>query len=533
VNGGSKAGGAGGGGAVRIIWGPGRAFPSTLTQDQPVIDPSDVIQDTDLFLLSDPDDNANYKCQASNLVKYGGHRVLVQEDDNINPTTSYFCSLANLQGRVNDNHWLLVNRGPLSYKVKATTLLVKYGPFNFVPVDKPSGSGQIRVGGHQITSLSTSASSSVDWWVNTASPSTLDHLYHVGVYPSNSSGFDMDDNSRKGTNKAQSWDEVVQQIDSGEGWTLSLQRSTNKVTNAEFSTTGQSTHKAGYPPGQYLAEPSRLYAQHMGFMNTGGETDRWLSNEDPTLRLEGREFTVDVTGLSATQALAIIVYPSAIPYDTSEVLVDNPDAIKYATKGLTNSPWDRNVRYFETPDAYNGSIQFRSNSDYTWVVTQVINYDIPENTYTPEQWRTYVEGLNYTRLAPTSGSNRNKGIGNYWTDAIAKSGQAYGSPRASNCDPEGTLSRCVQHMVGSEAEFDWLVANNVPIIWIVNTGGTATSFGSYTFNGHTSQAFNDGTAYPKWRNIECQWLRSDGQVWRRFGCSNTNTTGTLERISPF
>lgn len=524
----------GGGGAVRIIWGPDRSFPSTKTDDQPevIVLPTN-IRDTDLFLLnggSDNDFTKSYKCQAINLVSYPSNYVLVLEDDGINPPTSFHCALSKLADRITSNHWMLVNRGAESYKVQASEVVQFYGPFiDYVPVDKPSNLP--RIIGQFTTSLASSQSSGFQWRIllTDASVTTLDYLYHVGVTPGSDSGYVL--NTGKGE-VYYSNENIISTITTGNNWDLSLYRSSNQVLVSDFSTNGRVTFQIGYPPGSALADESRSYAQSMSFCNTGAEPSRWISNEEPVFRLEGRDFSVDVSGLSTYQVMSIMVYPTAKASGTAEVLVDKPDAVKYATTGDPLNG-DSDLKYFETPDAYSGTINFRSNSDWTWVVTQVINYAQPQSTYTPEQWRTYVEGLSYERLEPTGSTNRTKGAGNYWTDAMAASGNSYGSPRATNCDPESSMSRNVQHMVDSEAEFNWLVANDIPIIWIVGTGGTATSFLSYTFNGWTSQAFNDGTAYPRWRNIECQWLREDGQVWRRFGCTNSDTTGTLERISPF
>ena len=121
---------SGSGGAVRIMWGPGRAYPSTLANNQPIVIGKDTkVLDTDLLLLFDPAAEASYSCQAVNTKNHGAKLVLVQEDDGINTPTSHYCQLSELTAKVTSNHWLLVNRGEISYKAPAKGFAESYGPF--------------------------------------------------------------------------------------------------------------------------------------------------------------------------------------------------------------------------------------------------------------------------------------------------------------------------------------------------------------------------------------------------------------------
>ena len=110
-----KVGGNGGHGAVRIIWGDGRAFPSTNVGEDYV---PPLIRSTDLFLIQTADNNVSKKVQYKNLPYIDFDDLLLVFDETTNE--SYSVKFYDFMDIANENRYLLVNRGSESFKVKST-----------------------------------------------------------------------------------------------------------------------------------------------------------------------------------------------------------------------------------------------------------------------------------------------------------------------------------------------------------------------------------------------------------------------------
>ena len=123
---GLSSNGDGASGAVLIIWGAGREFPSTGTLDQ------FYIRDDDTFLVNGlgGDLTKSGYVQAVNLFdpSNASNIVLVQKDDGVNPSTSHKCVISELTAKADNTHWMLLNRGNTSYKVRVSNVVLQLSP---------------------------------------------------------------------------------------------------------------------------------------------------------------------------------------------------------------------------------------------------------------------------------------------------------------------------------------------------------------------------------------------------------------------
>lgn len=352
--------GSGGDGAVRIIWGPGRAFPSTNTEDLKYI------QDDDLFLCCGGSSKKNSKVKASNLANYRNKRYLIVYDNGVDEPTSYFTFLEEVNTALfTDEHYMLLNRGSTSYKVRATA--VKNALLeSYVEVNKPT-SGFVLFGGRTTRQLANSQSGSVTYIKPSSSQTTYDYLWHIGIEdPSNEDRYTMGGS----LNSADTQKNTV----TGPGFNFGIYRSNNKVTSSNFSSNGSVTHTRPYPPGASLANSGKSYSANCVFCILGGDNANWQSNEAPSMTYEANtEFSVVVDGLSNKQALAIMIFEPTSPI--AQVLVDDPNAFAYGTKGYSGTNnWANSTTYLETTKRFKGTINFKCNTADNWVITQVITY---------------------------------------------------------------------------------------------------------------------------------------------------------------
>lgn len=161
---------SGASGAVRIIWGEGRAFPSTNVGDDyvpPTPSWTPIFNSDDLFLVNSGD--TSYKVKYENLFSINSDNLMLVYDEST--STSYKVKVGALLGGgggfegldfsliANDDRFLLVNRGSTSYKVKTTALfppilnitvepvtgiMTNSSTLDFdIPVDVPAGTSLI------------------------------------------------------------------------------------------------------------------------------------------------------------------------------------------------------------------------------------------------------------------------------------------------------------------------------------------------------------------------------------------------------
>ena len=130
---------AGGSGAVRIIWGTGRAFPSTNTEDLFI---ESALQDSDIFLVTKADGSESRHIRADKLFSgiADDWLVLINEGG-----VSKRCLVRELVYKDRDDRYMLVNSFPegvttggrtTSYKIKSSTVVDKYG---VPPITTPWG----------------------------------------------------------------------------------------------------------------------------------------------------------------------------------------------------------------------------------------------------------------------------------------------------------------------------------------------------------------------------------------------------------
>ena len=372
-------GGAGGGGAVRIIWGDGRSFPISKTGDEtPVVPPeTTTIQPTDLFLVND---GANsYSVQAQNFASYPTYSVLVQRTDGLGGAQSYKCPAENIKSRVTDEDWMLVQRGTNSYKVNATVVAVEWAPAdagNFEYVNKPV-SDPYNFALNAINTLASGASSSRSFDINGQPPVPN---YDYGWFIARSGG-SVFDNYRQRKNTTGTFDyeynSVLVSTVAVDDFELGLFRTDSKIPVAEANQSCQVSFATQYPPGQYLATSGRNYAENLWFCLMGMvDLNTWSDNEVPEFTVQGKRSTV-TCDCGESQSMGIIVAPTAVDgVELTDILCNNPDAIagtSETTFGNRTSP-NQAALCFETVKGFNGEIMFDTPSDYTWVVTQKINY---------------------------------------------------------------------------------------------------------------------------------------------------------------
>ena len=402
----NAAGGLGGGGAVRIIWGEGRSFPISKTDDQTPVIPPEItrIEPTDLFLVNDG--ATSYSVQAQNLASYPDYSVLVQLDDGVELPTSYVCLAENIKSRVTADQWMLVQRGTISYKVEATVVADEWAPedgSNFVYVNKtPPLANVYNFALTSIRSLNFSASSSKEAWLPSQITSTN---YDYGYFIAMQGGDGFTQRSISSGNFDYDYrDQEIKTVDV-DSFALALNRTTNKLPVDDTDIRGSVTYDSQYPPGQYLANSGRNYAQNLWFSLIGlVDVAAWQSNSStPDLTVQGKNSTVNCA-LEENETMAIIIAPTAIAGgDVTDILCNNPDAIAASseTPFFNRSNADPAL-CFETVKGFNGEIKFKTLSDYTWVVTQKMTYAVVNDVdlYTLET-KTY-SGTSVNITVPTN-----------------------------------------------------------------------------------------------------------------------------------